>query len=69
MAPVKTFNFSVIKAFWVGKHRQQMTAGALRAVSKNKLELLLFKMLVKAAPSTNNTCYALSYSNNFFLIV
>lgn len=56
IAPVIVFIFSVIIAFWVGKHLQQMTAGALRAISKNKLELLVLSMLVKAGPSTNNTC-------------
>lgn len=68
MDPVNTFNFYVINAFWVGRHRQQITAGAFLAVSKNKLELLLFNMLVNAVPSTNSTSSALSYSNNFLRI-
>ncbi len=29
--PVKSLTFSVIKAFWVGKQRQHMTAGAFLA--------------------------------------
>jgi hypothetical protein len=61
MEPVIVFIFYVINAFCVGKQRQQITAGALRAVSKNKLELLLFKILVNAVPSTNKICYAESY--------
>ena len=31
MQPVTSLSFSVIKAFWVGKQRQQMTAGAFLA--------------------------------------
>ena len=61
MVPVKTLIFSVIIAFWVGKHLQQITAGAFLATSKNKEELLEFRILVSAGPSTNSTCSTLSY--------
>jgi hypothetical protein len=61
MVPVKTLSFSVIKAFWVGKHLQQITAGAFLATSKNREELVVFRILVKAGPSTNKTCEDGSY--------
>ncbi len=61
MVPVSILNFYVIKAFWVGRHLQHMTAGAFLATSKNKDELAVFRMLVKAGPSTSNTCYEGSY--------
>ena len=48
MDPVIYFSFWVISAFWVGEQRQQITAGALRAISKNKFELLLFKIEFRA---------------------
>lgn len=67
MDPVKILTFSVIRAFWVGKHLQQMTAGALVATSKNKDELLVLSILVSAGPSTSNTCDEGSYSINLVL--
>jgi len=42
----------------VGKQRQQMTAGAFLATSKNSDELFVFNIFVKAGPSTSNTCSA-----------
>lgn len=65
--PVKILTFSVIKAFWVGRHLQQITAGAFVATSKNKDELFVFSMLVNAGPSTNKTCEEGSYSINLVL--
>ena len=56
MQPVTSFNRYVMKAFCVGRHLQQITAGALRATSKNNEELFVLRMLVKAGPSTSNTC-------------
>jgi hypothetical protein len=47
-----------MNAFCVGKQRQQITAGAFLAVSKNNEEIFEFKMLVRAGPSTRRTCYA-----------
>jgi hypothetical protein len=67
MLPVTYFSFSVIKAFWVGKQRQQITAGAFLATSKKRDELFVLRMLVKAGPSTSNTCSAGSYYRSFFL--
>lgn len=58
MQPVTSLSFSVIKAFWVGKQRQQMTAGAFLATSKKREELLVLRMLVSAGPSTSKTCSA-----------
>ena len=58
MAPVISLSFSVMKAFCVGKQRQQMTAGAFLAVSKNNEDILEFKIFVKAGPSTSRTCSA-----------
>lgn len=59
--PVIVLIFSVIIAFCVGRQRQQITAGAFLAISKNKFELLLLRILVRAGPSTKSTCSALSY--------
>lgn len=58
MLPVISLSFYVINAFWVGKQRQQMTAGAFLATSKNSDELFVFNIFVKAGPSTSNTCSA-----------
>lgn len=65
--PVKVFTLSVINAFWVGKHRQHITAGAFLATSKNNEELFEFRILVRAGPSTRRTCSAGSYSINLVL--
>ena len=67
MVPVNTLNFYVIKAFCVGKHLQQMTAGAFRATSKNSDELAVFNILVNAGPSTSKTCCEGSYSISLVL--
>ena len=58
MAPVISLSFSVMNAFCVGRQRQQMTAGAFLAVSKNNEDMLEFKIFVKAGPSTRRTCSA-----------
>ena len=67
MVPVSTLSFSVINAFWVGRHLQQMTAGAFRATSKKSEELAVLRMLVRAGPSTSNTCWEGSYSISLVL--
>lgn len=67
MVPVKTLSFSVMRAFWVGKHRQQITAGAFLATSKKRDEFAVLRMLVNAGPSTSKTCVDGSYSINFVL--
>ncbi len=67
MDPVNILSFSVISAFCVGRQRQQITAGAFLATSKNSDEFAVFKMLVSAGPSTNRTCVDGSYSINFVL--
>lgn len=38
-----------------------MTAGAFLTVSKNNEQLFVFKILVRAGPSTNNTLFDGSY--------
>ena len=55
---VINLSFSVMSAFWVGRHLQQMTAGALHAILKKREELLVLRILVRAGPSTSKTCYA-----------
>lgn len=62
-----------MRAFWVGRHRQHMTAGAFLATSKKSDELAVLRMLVNAGPSTSSTCVDGSYSislvlNNLTLI-
>jgi hypothetical protein len=42
-------------AFCVGRHLQQITAGALIATSKNSEALLVFNIFVKAGPSIRST--------------
>jgi len=39
----------------VGRHLQQITAGAFLATSKNKEELFVLRMFVRAGPSTSKT--------------
>jgi len=51
----------------VGKHRQQITAGAFLATSKKRDEFAVLRMLVNAGPSTSKTCVDGSYSINFVL--